>query len=319
MLALSSWRVPLTPAQAADCATIWRMENKLWLFVFAALGGLGGLAAILQYLGVKPQDLLGWPASITFHHGFWLIAALTLSVIATLSSVYGLYFNFRRIKQLEASVPSILVNGIPISGPAAIRAKEDEVTEWKKKYLAENLEKTNFQKEMARAKNRADELEERLTQLEKATLAAEPDMATEQLIDRIVAVGSERDSTDVKITKLSDEIAYDGRGAPTYPLKIRLHLRNDSNVPIDLQMDSFLPDYATLKAFPTEVLQCRMRDVWYPKEHGVGRLALYPGQQFQAWIAPDENRFDKARLESNRGRIGTLVFLANGLKVDLKV
>jgi hypothetical protein len=121
----------------------------------------------------------------------------------------------------------------------------------------------------------------------------------------------------IKITKLNADVTYNG--GDTYPLKIRLHLRNDSSVPIDVQMQEFRPGFATLKAFPVEVLQIRMRDIWYPKEHGVGHIALYSGQQFQAWIAPDEGRFNKAQLESHRDEIGTLVLRINGRNVDVSL
>lgn len=120
-----------------------------------------------------------------------------------------------------------------------------------------------------------------------------------------------------KIVKLSDRVMDEGEA--TYPLKLRMHLRNDSAVTVDIQLQEYRPELVTVKGFPTEVLQVRLRDLWYPKEHGVGRIALYPGQQFEAWIAPDESKFNKAQVEGYRGRIGTVILLVNGQGVEIKL
>lgn len=120
-----------------------------------------------------------------------------------------------------------------------------------------------------------------------------------------------------KITTLS--YRFVDEAVEGYPLKVRIHLRNDSTVTVDLQVHEYRPELVTVKRFPTEVLQLRLRDSWYPKEHGAGRIALYPGQQFEAWIAPDEAKFTKAQVETYRGRIGTLVLLVNGQHVEIKL
>jgi hypothetical protein len=118
--------------------------------------------------------------------------------------------------------------------------------------------------------------------------------------------------------KLSDQVEY-GDGTLAYPLKLRMHLRNDSTVTVDVQLQEYRPELITVKGFPIEVFQIRLRDSWYPKEHGAGRIALYPGQQFQAWIGLDEGKFNKAQVEGHRGRIGTLVLLVNGQNVEIKL
>ena len=122
-----------------------------------------------------------------------------------------------------------------------------------------------------------------------------------------------------EIRKLSDRVEYDGVAAAAYPLKLRMHLRNDSTFTVDIQLQEYRPELITLMGFPTEVFQIRLRDSWYPKDHGAGRIALYPGQQFEAWIAPDDSKFNKAQVEGYRGRIGTLVLLVNGQNVEIKL
>lgn len=121
-----------------------------------------------------------------------------------------------------------------------------------------------------------------------------------------------------KIGELSfrvvDEVAAEG-----FPLKLRMQFRNDSATAIDVQLRDYRPELITLKSFPTEVIQVRLRDLWYPRDHTVGRIALYPGQQFQIWIAPDESKFNKAQVELHRGRIGTLVFQVDGQNLEIKL
>ena len=121
-----------------------------------------------------------------------------------------------------------------------------------------------------------------------------------------------------KIVKLSDRVVTEV-AAEGYPLKLRIHLRNDSAFTADLQLHEYRPELVTVKGFPTEVLQIRLRDSWYPKDHGVGRIALYPGQQFEAWIAPDEGKFNKAQVEGYRGRIGAVILLVNGRNLEIKL
>jgi hypothetical protein len=124
-------------------------------------------------------------------------------------------------------------------------------------------------------------------------------------------------SSPLRIVKLSDQVEYDATA--TYPLKVRMQLRNDSTVAVDVQLQEYRPDLITVRALPTEVFQSRLRDLWYPKEHGAGRIALYPGQQCQAWITPDDGKFNREQVEAHRGRIGTLVLRVNGQDVEIKL
>lgn len=137
-------------------------------------------------------------------------------------------------------------------------------------------------------------------------------------VKRLVSEAQRLTPATPKIVRLSDRVEYDGTAA-AYPLKLRIHLRNDSTVSVDIQLQEYRPELVTLMGFPTEVLQIRLRDSWYPKDHGAGRIALYPGQQFEAWIAPDDGKFNKAQVEGHRGRIGTLILLVNGQNVEIKL
>ena len=118
-----------------------------------------------------------------------------------------------------------------------------------------------------------------------------------------------------KIVKLSDQVEYNG--TQDYPLKLRMQLRNDSAEPIDVQVQDYRPGLITLKRLATEVLQVRLASVWLPGPHGAGRVAVFPTQQFQAWVGLDEGRFGKGQVEEHRGKIGTLVLLVNGQHVDI--
>jgi hypothetical protein len=113
--------------------------------------------------------------------------------------------------------------------------------------------------------------------------------------------------------RIVDEIGAD------YPLKLRMQLRNDSTTTADVQLKEYRQGLVTIKGFPTEVLQIRLRDLWYPKEHGAGRAALFSGQQFEAWIGIDESKFTRAQVETYRGTIGALILMVNGQDVEIKL
>jgi hypothetical protein len=66
------------------------MDRKKWMFIFAALGGIGGLACILQWAEIKPKDLWGWHVSLAVPHWLWLIIGLGLLGLSLLVSVSGL-------------------------------------------------------------------------------------------------------------------------------------------------------------------------------------------------------------------------------------
>lgn len=67
------------------------MDKKRWLFIFAALSGLGGLACILQWLGIKPQDLWGFPV-LTAPHWVWFVFSVILFVASFALSIYGMFY-----------------------------------------------------------------------------------------------------------------------------------------------------------------------------------------------------------------------------------
>jgi hypothetical protein len=69
--------------------TIIDMRYKIWILVFTALSGLGGVACILQWLEIKPKDVSGWHVSLTPPHWVWLIGALLLFVFSIGLSAYG--------------------------------------------------------------------------------------------------------------------------------------------------------------------------------------------------------------------------------------
>jgi len=120
------------------------------------------------------------------------------------------------------------------------------------------------------------------------------------------------------ITKLADQIEY-GNGSVSYPLKLRIQFRNDSGLPADIQMHEYQPEMVKIKGFPAEVLQLRIKDAWLPSPHGVGRIAVYPGQQFQAWIGLDDGLYSRAQVEGRRGNMGRLIFLVNGEHVAVNL
>jgi len=71
------------------------MDRKKWMFIFAALGGLGGLACILQWAEIKPKDFGGWHVSLAVPHWLWLVIGLGLLMLSLLVSVSGLYSSVR--------------------------------------------------------------------------------------------------------------------------------------------------------------------------------------------------------------------------------
>jgi hypothetical protein len=121
----------------------------------------------------------------------------------------------------------------------------------------------------------------------------------------------------VKISMIFEHVEYIG-GADC-PLKLRFHLRNDSTVPLDVKYQDYRPELITLKKVVSEVFQIRMAGAWLPQPDGLGQIAVLPFQQFAGWIAVDEGRFNKGQVEDVRGRIGTLVLLVNGQKIEIKL
>lgn len=105
-----------------------------------------------------------------------------------------------------------------------------------------------------------------------------------------------------------------GRG---YPLKAYRTMRNDSIQPVDVRVADYRVGTVDLKKFVTDVLQVKLRE-WFPdKGDGLERVAVLPGQQFKAWVGADEKKYTKDQLDRLRGRIGTLVLMVNGERVDI--
>ena len=120
-----------------------------------------------------------------------------------------------------------------------------------------------------------------------------------------------------KIAKVAvNIIPVDKSKTLTYPLKCYVQLRNNSATCADISLFEYTPNTVTLKAFVLDVLQLKMRD-WTPSDQGLDRLAVLPHQLFRAWIGVDENKFNADQLERLRGKIGTLVFLVNGERVNI--
>ncbi|SRR6266576_3002481 len=91
------------------------MRYKSGMFIFTALSGLGGLAAFLQWLGIRPRDVWGWHVSLAIPHWLWLIVAVLLFAFSIGLSTYGLYYNRQeeRLKEIEAKIPQpVTVDGI---------------------------------------------------------------------------------------------------------------------------------------------------------------------------------------------------------------
>jgi hypothetical protein len=101
-----------------------------------------------------------------------------------------------------------------------------------------------------------------------------------------------------------------------FPLKCYVQLRNDSAVCADVRILEYKSSTVTLKRFVVDALQLKFR-TWFPTDHGLERLAVLPGQLFQAWIGVDDGKFNANQVNELRGRIGTLVFQVNGKRVNV--
>lgn len=93
------------------------MLRKIGIFIAALLGAAGGLACVLQWLEIRPKDLWGGAMVVAIPHGLWLGSGLLLFVFSIGLSFYSLYHTEKRSGEVEAKIPSILVNGVPVAGP----------------------------------------------------------------------------------------------------------------------------------------------------------------------------------------------------------
>lgn len=108
------------------------MQRNNITLVASICGGLGGVAAFLQWLGIKPQDLSGWRIPLTIPHWFWLIASLLLFAVSSGLSVYS-FMSARKETVARASAEEECVklraerggilDGIKHSEPPSTRLK----------------------------------------------------------------------------------------------------------------------------------------------------------------------------------------------------
>jgi hypothetical protein len=80
------------------------LKRENWLFLFAALGGFGGLAAILQYLNISPKNLRMSP---TPPHVLWLVGSLGLFAVSMILSIWTGVVQRRTITGLREKIADI--------------------------------------------------------------------------------------------------------------------------------------------------------------------------------------------------------------------
>jgi hypothetical protein len=126
-----------------------------------------------------------------------------------------------------------------------------------------------------------------------------------------------KQTAPVNIVKVGEtDVVEDKTPGRSYPIKAYCILRNDSVACADVRVADYTAGAVTLKKFLTEVLQAKSRE-WYPDKSGVDRIAVLPGQQFRAWVGADENIFTKDQVERLKGRIGTLILIVNGERMEI--
>jgi hypothetical protein len=78
------------------------MDSKKWLFVFAALSGVGGLAGFLVWLDIKPKDLWWWHVSLVIPHWLWLALGLLLFAFSIGLSISVFFRKTIELKELKS-------------------------------------------------------------------------------------------------------------------------------------------------------------------------------------------------------------------------
>jgi hypothetical protein len=73
-------------------------KRETWNSIFAAFGGIGGLACIFQWAGITPQDLR---MTTTVPHVLWLIVGLVLFAVSTTLSIRAGFVQKQIIKRLQ--------------------------------------------------------------------------------------------------------------------------------------------------------------------------------------------------------------------------
>ena len=134
---------------------------------------------------------------------------------------------------------------------------------------------------------------------------------------RTTTGGDASQADAVKIKKLSDQIDWNG-GNTAFPLTLRMQCRNDSGKALGVELKEYRKNRVALaaKGFPPQALQLRFGGAWLPPGY-TNKIAVLPEQQFQAFIGLDETSLGKADVEGHRGKIGTLIFIADGHEVPI--
>lgn len=118
------------------------MDSKKWMFIFAALGGFGGLACIFQWAEIKPKDLWGWHLSLAVPHGLWLTFGMLLFAFSIGLSLYSIY----RTGEVAERIPK--------------QTSEVKPQQWKpawKKLQWANSERERLEKEVEQLKTSASQ------------------------------------------------------------------------------------------------------------------------------------------------------------------
>ncbi len=114
-------------AQIAPGGQFGMRKINLWLLFFSGISALGGLACILEWLGIKPKDL-AMSQSIPVPHVLWLLLALTLFAIAIGSAIWSGIVQRRQIEQLRnaAAMPPPIgrENVLATTSPIAVEAPQ---------------------------------------------------------------------------------------------------------------------------------------------------------------------------------------------------
>ena len=105
----------------------------------------------------------------------------------------------------------------------------------------------------------------------------------------------------------------------TYPLKCSAFWKNESNGCIDVVFLRYEQEKIPAKSFIPSVLQISVDGQYVPPNHGAGRIAVLPDQEFRAWIAVDENKYTADEIRGAYGNIGTFVFRINGKEERWKI
>jgi hypothetical protein len=89
--------------------------------------------------------------------------------------------------------------------------------------------------------------------------------------------------------------------------KVYCVMRNDSNRAVDVQISKYIPnELKVVSPNAIAALQLKFQPDGDPcPQKAVERVAVFPGQRFTAWIAPDETLFKEALFDRLRSKMGT--------------